>query len=67
MSCRTKISLSSLSEADVQRFVLESPATDEDQKEDFKVEKSQPENEIRKQDNISTNNKIVPKLTTHVS
>ena len=71
MSRQTKNSLASLSEADVQRFVLESPATDEDQdttkKEDFKIEKSEPGNVIGKQDNISTNNKIVPKLITHVS
>ena len=36
-------------------------------KEDFEVEKSEFENEIGKQDNISTNNKIMPKLITHVS
>ena len=49
MSRRTKNSLASLSEADVQRFVLESPATYEDQdttkKGDFKVEKTRSETE----------------------
>ena len=60
MSRRTKNSLPSRSEADVQRFVLELPATDEDQdttkKEDFKVEKTEPENKIGKlkQENICT-------------
>ena len=66
MSRRTKNSLASLSETDVQRFVLESPATDEDQ-DTTKKEDSKVENVIGKQDNISTNNKILPKLITHVS
>ena len=70
MSHRTKNSLASLSQADVQRFVLEISDTEETKdidKEDPKVERIEPKNVNDKHENETYGNETMPKLITHVA